>query len=314
MPTRAFTDGPLTIGAVVLVACACSVLACACSQLGALSDGTSLSYGPPRIGALRDPSRLPDRGAGYWTPPRWRARGLRYGTEEMISAVVYAGRELDRNAPGLKMSIADLSTARGGSSAWHRSHQTGRDVDILFMARDDAGKSLEVERMWKYGQDGQARPPKDGAVIAEGKTLPKVFFDDSANWLVVRALLENPIADVQYIFIADWLKQRLLDHAQEAGEPEELVQRAGYLLHQPSDSLPHDDHMHVRIYCSRTDLNLGCDDFGQLRWIKKEYKYERRFEQPRGLLSQLIRELPAPIQAFFAATLPFRGFFAGDAG
>jgi hypothetical protein len=41
----------------------------------------------------------------------------------------------------------------------------------------------------------------------------------------------------------------LLDHARAIGEPEGLIDLAAASMSQPSDSAPHNDHMHVRIYC-----------------------------------------------------------------
>ncbi|MEO8214535.1 MAG: hypothetical protein ABI560_15140, partial [Myxococcales bacterium] len=45
------------------------------------------------------------------------------------------------------------------------------------------------------------------------------------------------------------------------------------IIRQPSDSEPHDDHMHVRIYCDPNDRALGCSDHGPVRWWKKRWKY-----------------------------------------
>jgi penicillin-insensitive murein endopeptidase len=247
-----------------------------CVHLGATDDGTSVSQNMGRVGRVINPAELPERGDGYLTPPEWQNRGLRFGTDELVSTIVYAGRDLERFHPGTRLSVADLSPERGGASRWHRSHQVGRDVDLIFVARSQDGLPVLAERMWRYGEDGQALAPAGGATIPEGDPVPDVFFDEAANWVVVRALIENPIAEVQYIFIADWLKQRLLDHALEKQEPEELVAQASYLLQQPADSLPHDDHMHVRVLCAPSDLAYGCNDAGTLRWVKKEYKYGRR--------------------------------------
>ena len=33
-----------------------------------------------------------------------------------------------------------------------------------------------------------------------------------------------------------------------------------YPFSQPSDSSPHDDHFHVRLYCAPDDLPYGCAD------------------------------------------------------
>lgn len=77
-----------------------------------------------------------------------------------------------------------------------------------------------------------------------------------------------------FIFVYEPLAHLLLDHAIAAGEPNGVVEHAAYLLHQPSDSAPHDDHFHVRIYCAPSDRPLGCSDRAVLRWKKKAYKYE----------------------------------------
>jgi penicillin-insensitive murein endopeptidase len=78
---------------------------------------------------------------------------------------------------------------------------------------------------------------------------------------------------VQYLFINENLKQVLLDYARAHGEDPALLDRADALLHQPGDSLPHDDHLHVRIFCSQNDRPFGCSDRGPIRWWKKRYKY-----------------------------------------
>ncbi len=265
-----------------------------------VDDGSSVSVGAGRTGRIGNAVRLPDRGDGYFVPPEWARRGLRYGTDELVSAIVYTGRDLQAKLPGAKLSVADLSLPSGGASRWHRSHQTGRDVDLIFVARSGTGAPVLAERMWRYDEDGQALPPAGGPVISEGDSTPDVFFDDAANWVVVRALIENPSAEVQYIFIADWLRQRILDHAEQNGEPEALVRAASSLLHQPNDSLAHDDHMHVRVLCAANDIGYGCRDQGPLRWAKKDYKYERRaLNSPAA--AALERELanqPLPLVLF----------------
>lgn len=234
-----------------------------CPQYGVIDDGTSVSYGPSNQGALIKPTRLPRSGDGYWIPRQWSYRGLNYGTDEMVSTIVHAGRRVVAEFPGSRFGVADISLASGGPSAWHRSHQTGRDVDILFFATDPDGRPVELSRMVHFQEDGVAR---------EDSSL---HFDVARNWALVRALLENPIAEIQYMFIYDPLKQMMLDHARTTGEPDHIIAYASYILHQPSDSLPHNDHIHLRIYCSRADRSAGCRDRGVLRWTKKDYKYDR---------------------------------------
>jgi penicillin-insensitive murein DD-endopeptidase len=280
-----------------------SILLAGCASAGMIDDGSSVSFGPPHQGALHDPAALPIMGEGYWVPPTWAQRGLRYGTSELVAFVVYLGRVVGALDGKRLLAVADLSPERGGPSKWHRSHQTGRDVDLVFFARDAAGRPVIADAMRRFGPDGVSLPER-GAPPA-----PPVYFDDAANWALVRAILENPVAEVAYIFVADDLKQRIIDTALAQRAPPELVAAAASLLQQPSGVLPHDDHMHVRLYCAPTDLPLGCQEIGSLRWYKKTYKY--RGDQARRLAhASPVVEAVRSQQLVLTALpgLPFRGF------
>jgi penicillin-insensitive murein endopeptidase len=252
----------------VIAAAACALAGCASRQI--LGEDGSVSYGPSNAGALLAPAALPLDGIGYRVPPIWRRRGLRYGTDELVGLIQHVGREVARVAPGRSLAVADLSPGRGGPSHWHRSHQTGRDVDLVFFARDAAGAPVEIEAMRRFDGDGRGLPQRDPA----GQPMPDVTFDDAANWALVRALVENPVAPVQYAFISEELRLRLLDHAEAIGEPPALIAAAAALLRQPGDSAAHDDHLHVRVFCSPRDRERGCRDAGSLAWRKKAWKYE----------------------------------------
>jgi penicillin-insensitive murein endopeptidase len=241
-----------------------------CASRQILGEDDSLSFGPSNAGTLFEASELPAEGTGYRVPLTWRQRGLRYGTEELVGLIEHLGRETARGEPGRRLAVADLSLAHGGPSAWHRSHQTGRDADLVFFARDAAGRPVEPDAMRRFGQDGRTIAERGPA----GEELTAEVFDDAANWALVRALVTNPIAPVQYAFIADDLRQRLLDHARERGEAAAVIAAAAALMRQPGDSLPHDDHMHIRVFCSARDRERGCADAGSLDWRKKSWKYE----------------------------------------
>lgn len=276
-----------------------------CAGQGLVDDGTSVSFGPPNSGTIINPARLPDRGDGYVVPETWARRGLRYGSDELVGMVVYLGRDLEARDLGRPLVVADLSPERGGPSAWHRSHQTGRDVDLLFYVRDAAGQPVVPTAMHHYGGDG--------ASVAESRdpdaAVAPLYFDDHANWMLVRALITNPIADVEYVFISEDLKQRLLDQAVALGEPRSLVEAASFLLHQPSHAPPHDDHMHVRILCPPSDVAQGCREMGPLWWYKKDYKY-RPERLAHSAMDQRIGAALRSRQVIMAAlpSLPFRGF------
>jgi penicillin-insensitive murein endopeptidase len=58
-----------------------------------------------------------------------------------------------------------------------------------------------------------------------------------------------------------------IDHARDI----RTVERAADVLQQPGDSLPHDDHFHVRIYCPTNGEGAFCVDTGPLwPWVEKK--------------------------------------------
>ena len=249
-----------------------AVVLAGCAELGVVSDGTSISVGKPSHGYLIDGVRLPDHGEGFTTREVWRARDNRYGTDELIDLVVGVARRMRRQVPGVPLVVADLSGQGGGERyAFHRSHQSGRDADLLYYLRDASGQPFEPDAMHVFDTGGRAR---DGS----GLTV-----DVPRTWLLVRELITAPEAPVQWIFIYEPLARRLLDHAARTGEPEALIARARKTLRQPGDSARHDDHMHVRVYCSPTDRAYGCHDIG-----------------PMELLAERQAE-PSPVSALMAA-------------
>jgi murein endopeptidase len=106
-------------------------LATGCVQLGVVSDGTSVSWGPANQGMLLGAVPLPLTGDGFVVHATWAARDTQWGIDELIAVVAWTAREVARAHPGTELAIGDLSIAGGGRSAHHRSHQTGRDVDLV---------------------------------------------------------------------------------------------------------------------------------------------------------------------------------------
>jgi penicillin-insensitive murein endopeptidase len=103
--------------------------------------------------------------------------------------------------------------------------------------------------------------------------VPDCRFDVRRNWAFVRALLSDPDVEVQWIFMQKSLAAALLAQAAAEGDDPALLARAAFVIRQPTDSEPHDDHMHVRLYCAPGDRRLGCADKGPVRWWKKMWKY-----------------------------------------
>lgn len=223
-----------------------------CAELGVVSDGSSISMGKPQRGWIVDGARIPDKGEGFFTRETWRARGQRYGTDELIDLLTAVSRRMATRFKQ-RIVVADLSGKGGGGAyKWHRSHQSGRDVDLLYYVRDRTGKPVEPDAMRVFDASGKA---KDGS----GYTV-----DVPRMWLLVKELLTAQEATVQWIFIYQPLGDRIVEHAIAQNEPEALVAKAKKALKQPGNGAPHHDHMHVRVYCSKADKVYGCIDIGPL--------------------------------------------------
>lgn len=233
-----------------------ALLLAGCAELGVVSDGTTISVGKPSHGYLIDGVRLPDRGEGFVTREVWRARNNRFGTDETIGLVTAIARRMQAEVPDVRLVVADLSCQGGGiRPAFHRSHQSGRDVDLLYYMRDAAGQPFEPDAMHVFSGWGHA---VDGSGLS---------IDVPRTWLLVKQLLTAPEATVQWIFMYQPIANRLIDHAREIGEPEALIARARRAVRQPGDSARHDDHMHVRVYCSAADRAYGCVDIGPMELL-----------------------------------------------
>jgi penicillin-insensitive murein endopeptidase len=243
---------------------------------------------------------LPFDGDGYTVPVPWRERHSNYGTEELVGVLVRAARAVQRTFPGGVAAVGDLSRRGGGASVEHKSHQNGRDVDVFYYAIDREGRPVRPgDALVRFNSDGRAvkwSPPH--GVRAPARAVPGYRFDAPRNWAFIRALLTDPEAEVQWIFIERSLGAELIRRAAESGEDPALLARAAFIMHQPSDAEAHDDHMHIRLYCDPADRGLGCTDRGPVRWWKKLWKY---MGPPYG------REAPASADAIEALGAAIRG-------
>jgi penicillin-insensitive murein endopeptidase len=241
-------------------------------------DGSSVSVGTHAGGALIRGVALPAEGAGYRVPGPWQRRGRQYATEEVVRWLTAAFRDVAERLPRSVAPLGDLSGLGGGHSREHKSHGSGRDVDIFFYAVDLNGRPyLPSRAMLRFAPDGSARawsPPVRDQRISD--PIPVVRFDARRNWALVRAMLSDPTVEVQWIFIHRALAALMLREGPSPTDDPALVARAAALFHQPADAQPHDDHMHVRVFCTPSDRALGCVDRGPQRWWKKRWKYMDR--------------------------------------
>jgi len=267
-----------------------------CVGRGLLGDGTSVSIGTHSRGAIRHGAALPVKGRGYVVPDRWRERGRHFGTDELVRLVARAALRVQQEINGSLLGVADLSPPGGGPTPEHGSHQSGRDVDLIYYATDGSGQPAIPSEMVKYDATGvNAR-----ATLLASRTThhgvttmpsPQQQFDVRRNWTLVRALVTDPEIPVQWLFINRNLIRLMLRHAQQTREDPTVIERAALVMHQPADAGSHADHLHVRVFCDPADRQLGCIDRGPPRWLKKKIKYlHTPYTDPRAtdILSRLV--------------------------
>jgi penicillin-insensitive murein DD-endopeptidase len=242
----------------------CFALA-ACGLTPRSPDTTSL--GSANRGTLHAASALPERGFGYV-----RARpgdDTRWGVPALHALIERAARVVAQQQPGgAPLVVGDLSARHGGRHSRHGSHQSGRDVDVLFYLVDELGRSVRGSGFYAFDARG-ASSVLDRAAPVHGLAL----FDTARNWAFVRALLLDEVP-VQWIFCANGLKARLLAHAARHERDREALLRASYVLHEPSRGNPHRDHFHVRIACTAEERASGCVDEGPV-WPWLRFAHEK---------------------------------------
>ena len=236
----------------------------------------SVALGNTSRGGLVNPAMVPDAGEFHYILPAHLGRPTHYGTDELVKMVLTASEAVGNAFPGSRLAVGNMSVFDGGHISWSRSHNSGRDVDLGFFLRDKEGADLPLENLVHARRNG---------AIAEVKGAT---FDVERNWALVKALLTSDAAKVQWIFIYAPLERLMLAHAEKTGEPQALRDRAAAILHQPGDSAPHDDHFHVRIFCTLDDRLEGCQNTGPRREGVPTYDREvaaRALELLRGAAS-----------------------------
>ncbi len=185
-----------------------------------------IGVGRPDAGWLVNGVRMP-KGDGYHLRLPKSAYGTSHAVAQwMIGLAVFA----DRSDYTRTLEIGAMSRPRGGELKGHRSHQSGRDVDIRLPRR--AGVASWVE-------------------------LTRRRIDWLATWQLIDAMLQT---DVTAIFLDYAAQKSLFRTAKGAGiDPARLRDvlqypdgrsAAGIVRHSPG----HDKHLHVRVGCGPYDV------------------------------------------------------------
>jgi len=196
------------------------------------------SKGSPWDGKLKSAVQLP-KGTGYHIRRPHRA----YGTTHAITLVQRAIKAVRKRFPRVHtLAIGDFSARKGGSISEHRSHQSGRDVDLGFYFK---------------------KKPKGYPASFVGHDEAKL--DLAATWALLHAFARTADQDsgVQAIFVDFEVQERLYEWAKDHGVPVDHLDRvfqypdeggSGLVRHVPN----HHDHFHIRFKCPPKDS--GCEN------------------------------------------------------
>ncbi len=177
----------------------------------------SMSVGAPNGGALFNGVQLPES-------PLWKLAdpAHAWGTRESIDFVAHAITRVNEYFPRSPMLyVGDFSGPRGGKLRPHKSHQSGRDVDLGY-----------------YYSTGEAWYKR-----ATSKNL-----DRARTWALLETLLTE--SRVEYVFMDRGIQPLLKEYALAQGEDPEWLSR---VFEGPSNRdaivrhrFGHATHMHVR--------------------------------------------------------------------
>lgn len=195
------------------------------------------SVGRPQRGKLIEGARLPADSAYY------RRRLERtWGAQHVIDHLRRVVASVRQQHPHLhRLAIGDISAQRGGYISGHRSHQSGRDVDLgLYFERTPGGYPDEF-------------------VDAKAARL-NLAATWSLVWALFRASREPGGPDRVFLdydvqgMLYEWAK----DHGTSKRELREIFQypngraaRDRFVSHEPK----HADHLHVRFRCAPKDTH-----------------------------------------------------------
>lgn len=206
-------------------------------------DHRSRSVGSPSSGTIVDAVELPDDAA--YT----RASPSTWGSASTIHALREGLLAFRRDVGGgAQLIVSDLSRREGGRLEPHRSHQSGRDVDLWLPARAGVDLRHDGARSWR-------RPLGDE-------------IDWTASWKLVRALVGT--GALQRIYL-DWSRQKdLYEAAAAAGAteaelawiqyPRSKASPEGIVVH----AAEHLSHIHARFGCAAWETDCVDGDEGRV--------------------------------------------------
>lgn len=233
----------------------------------------SLSVGKTNHGSLLNAVELPLKGRGYAFFGMIEGRRTHFMTADMAGLIRRSAQKVTQRFPDAVLGVGNVANEEGGQVGESVSHQNGRDADLGIFAFDKRGRRINLRAFVSFKEDGWDK-------------RHRYRFDTERNLALVVALMTDPKVQVQWIFIAEWLEERLIRQAWAEGLDEPLIAKLGTVLLQPGDSNPHSEHFHLRIYCSVTDRLHGCLERGPVwDWIDQgEARWRERITALEGVM------------------------------
>jgi len=237
----------------VFLACVASACVRAPSPLVPTLEG---SIGVPHRGVLTAAAELPRGDTLRWL----RENDRHWAIPRFTKAIERAANAVAEARPGSPpLTVGDLSVRTGGVLLPHFSHRTGRDADVLLYVTTLDGAPIESPGFVHFGPDGLAFDEKHQRYLR---------FDVEREWLLIRALVEDDDARIQWIFANHVIEALVIEWARAKGEPAETIWRAETAMVEPNPGGAHDDHVHVRTACTLEEIARGCEPTGPVReWI-----------------------------------------------
>lgn len=209
-------------------------------------EAPSRSIGAPNRGRLEHAAPFPE-GDG-WSLRVYRPRT--WATRHVVAELAASIAEWRERFPAAQpVLLGEFSRRSGGKVRPHRSHRSGRDVDIGYVL-------LEPPAAHRF-------------TVATPRTM-----DAAATWGLVQRLIAT--GAVEAIFMAESVQNQLLPHALPTIAPERLPAVFSVSTTDPRAKKAaiirawggHDDHMHVRFAC--TDADEACRDAERRKGKKKK--------------------------------------------
>jgi murein endopeptidase len=231
------------------------------------------SVGYPSAGTLFDGRQFPP-GDGYILRHPDRA----WATQNTIEHVQRAFSQLKKRYPNARrLLIGDLSWRTGGRMSGHRSHQSGRDIDVFFyrkrgMRNTAPDNSLKNESTESLGSEPFEKSPTDYGMSngnpGHGKRRLN-YRKKMKKQIQLGALLEFIIAvcethdepsGVEWIMLDYIVQEWLVSYGEKKGVdaamlttlfqvPHGPAAHSGIVRHYPG----HMDHLHIRFKCPPSD-------------------------------------------------------------